>query len=417
MKQIYIENFRVDISRCEVHRDNDIVSLEPKVLQVLLYLVKHQGEVVSRQTLLDEVWPNSVVEANALQRCIGQLRKAFLDDAKQQRVIVTYPKNGYSLKQTTQQTGAPTPNSPATMARIKLLPALGVFILLIVAFLLLIPTKQPLQGSLSSTSPSISQSTSQDSVEPGSSVQARIEGQSPDFYALYSPDEHYVVYSHPIDDNKQLRNLWIQDLSTNIEFLLTAKPGVYGDVAWSPDSQHLSFVESTETCSALKLISLLLPLTEGLPAQTSNLIDCRTSHLHSPQWIDTNNILLIETTDNSNQASTIINYDLSHSSTKIIFQQGNIQPLQLAYSSKTGNLAITSINSDSQQQLDLLSIPSGQLSPIPLALPEISMNEPWYPTWNQQNDGLIISSSEGIFYIGLDGSVSQQNFTVEPEFR
>ena len=72
-------------------------SMEPKVLQVLLILAENQGQVVPHDVILNKVWPGSVVGSNAIQRCIAQLRKAFNDDAKTQRVISTHPKVGYSL--------------------------------------------------------------------------------------------------------------------------------------------------------------------------------------------------------------------------------------------------------------------------------------------------------------------------------
>ena len=95
-----------------VYQEN-LITLEPKVLQVLLRLAKSPGELVTHQELLQHAWPDVVVEANALQRCIAQLRKTFNDDAKTQQVIRTHPKKGYSLiaKVSWQQTDKPAVSS------------------------------------------------------------------------------------------------------------------------------------------------------------------------------------------------------------------------------------------------------------------------------------------------------------------
>ena len=42
------------------------IRLEPKVMSVLVYLAEHAGEVVSRDALMDRVWPNVVVSDETL---------------------------------------------------------------------------------------------------------------------------------------------------------------------------------------------------------------------------------------------------------------------------------------------------------------------------------------------------------------
>ena len=97
MQEFFVGNYRVDILRNQIVSEGETIALEPKILEVLKVLAESPGEVVSHQVLLDKVWPDMVVAPNALQRCIGQLRKALGDDGKKQEVIVTHPKKGYSL--------------------------------------------------------------------------------------------------------------------------------------------------------------------------------------------------------------------------------------------------------------------------------------------------------------------------------
>ena len=63
------------------------------MLKVLSLLAKNAGEVVSHQTIKEQIWPNVEVVPNALQRCIAQLRKALGDDAKAQQIIKTHPES------------------------------------------------------------------------------------------------------------------------------------------------------------------------------------------------------------------------------------------------------------------------------------------------------------------------------------
>ena len=71
--------------------------LEPKVMEVLLQLAGRPGEVLSKNELIDAVWPDSIVGEAALSRCISELRRALGDDAREPRYIETLPKRGYRL--------------------------------------------------------------------------------------------------------------------------------------------------------------------------------------------------------------------------------------------------------------------------------------------------------------------------------
>jgi TolB-like protein/DNA-binding winged helix-turn-helix (wHTH) protein len=71
--------------------------LEPKVIEVLVHLARHPGEVVTREELLAAVWPGVVVGDEAVTQAIIKLRKALGDDARQPRFIETIPKRGYRL--------------------------------------------------------------------------------------------------------------------------------------------------------------------------------------------------------------------------------------------------------------------------------------------------------------------------------
>src|SRR5688572_21993618 len=87
----------VDASRMTVVRDGVAVSLEPKAMDVLLYLLAHRDRLVTKDELLDAVWKDTFVTPNALTRAIAQVRKALGDDAHEARVIETVSKRGYRI--------------------------------------------------------------------------------------------------------------------------------------------------------------------------------------------------------------------------------------------------------------------------------------------------------------------------------
>jgi DNA-binding winged helix-turn-helix (wHTH) protein len=76
------------------------VRLEPRVMAVLAELARHNGRVVSRQELLDTIWPDVVVTEYTLNRCIYRLRRALdgiAGNGSGSEFIETLPKRGYRL--------------------------------------------------------------------------------------------------------------------------------------------------------------------------------------------------------------------------------------------------------------------------------------------------------------------------------
>lgn len=71
--------------------------LEPKVMQVLLQLASYPGQVLSKERLIELVWPDTFVSEDALTRCISVLRRETRDDPHTPRYIQTISKVGYRL--------------------------------------------------------------------------------------------------------------------------------------------------------------------------------------------------------------------------------------------------------------------------------------------------------------------------------
>jgi len=70
-------------------------TVEPKAFSVLLILLRHAGELVGRDDLLDQVWGHRHVTPGVLTRVIAQLRHALADDSQHPRYIQTQHALGY----------------------------------------------------------------------------------------------------------------------------------------------------------------------------------------------------------------------------------------------------------------------------------------------------------------------------------
>jgi signal transduction histidine kinase/DNA-binding winged helix-turn-helix (wHTH) protein len=91
----YVPGFRVEHESGRLWCGDLEVALRPKAAAVLNMLVDRAGKVVSKQQLLHAVWPDGFVGDDALAVCIGELRRALADDAREPRYIATVHDRGY----------------------------------------------------------------------------------------------------------------------------------------------------------------------------------------------------------------------------------------------------------------------------------------------------------------------------------
>jgi Tol biopolymer transport system component/DNA-binding winged helix-turn-helix (wHTH) protein len=105
--------FRLDAEERTLLRDGEPVTLTPKVFDTLLALVESGGRVLTKDELMERLWPDSFVEEWSLSQNISLLRKALDDGASEQKYIETVPKRGYrftgSVKEITHEQAAPVP--------------------------------------------------------------------------------------------------------------------------------------------------------------------------------------------------------------------------------------------------------------------------------------------------------------------
>jgi TolB-like protein len=84
----------LDVERRELRRGAQPVALEPQVFDLLVYLVRNRGRVVSKDDLIQGVWGGRIVSDSALTTRLNAVRKAVDDSGAAQRVIRTVPRKG-----------------------------------------------------------------------------------------------------------------------------------------------------------------------------------------------------------------------------------------------------------------------------------------------------------------------------------
>ena len=94
---ISIDGWQIDASSHRISRDGVEIKLEPRSMELLIYLTERPNQVVTRLEIEENVWHGRIVGYDALSGSIAKIRKAFGDTSKNHCVIETIPKAGYRL--------------------------------------------------------------------------------------------------------------------------------------------------------------------------------------------------------------------------------------------------------------------------------------------------------------------------------
>ena len=90
--------FRVNAAKRLLLRDIDeIIPLTPKIFDTLLYFVQNSGKVIDKDELMHQIWPDTIVEENNLNKNISVLRRVLGEKPGEHRFIVTVPGQGYKF--------------------------------------------------------------------------------------------------------------------------------------------------------------------------------------------------------------------------------------------------------------------------------------------------------------------------------
>jgi len=94
-KPVTFGGFRLDATNEQLWRGAQAIALRPKAFAVLAHLVGHAGQLVTKQQLLEAVWPGTFVGDAVLKDSIKQVRDALGDDAGSPQFIETAHRRGY----------------------------------------------------------------------------------------------------------------------------------------------------------------------------------------------------------------------------------------------------------------------------------------------------------------------------------
>ncbi len=387
-QQFSIGDYKVDVSRNRIVREEKIITMEPKVMEVLLLLAKHQGEVVSHQEIIEQVWPNSVEVTNTLQRCITQLRKALNDDGKTQAVIQTHAKKGYSLV-------VPVDWRLSTQPKSRFLSiTFALSSVLFVAFVIAVVWH--------------SDDTSKDrhSFFSFEKITPITLTDQDELFSVFSPDGRYIAFvRHEKEGNA---NLWLKDRISKNEYQITDSHQHIDDPAWSPDSRQIAIFirEPNALFSQPQLAVIKLPEDLGLTAVPEIIHQCDKSVCEQPQWLSSEEIAFIK---HDLLSGEVMQIDITNNDVISIYQDSNHFPYSISYAQQQNKLAIMLRTETFEHKLLIRNLDSDHHVFVPFSHQYgNSFWDRWYPTWNADESALLYSHNSSLYNLSLDGEISEK---------
>jgi DNA-binding winged helix-turn-helix (wHTH) protein/Flp pilus assembly protein TadD len=90
----FFDKYALDPGRRELRCGAAVVAMEPQAFDLLVHLVRHREQVVSRDELIEQIWGGRIVSESALSTRINAVRSAIGDSGTEQRLIKTLPRKG-----------------------------------------------------------------------------------------------------------------------------------------------------------------------------------------------------------------------------------------------------------------------------------------------------------------------------------
>jgi Tol biopolymer transport system component/DNA-binding winged helix-turn-helix (wHTH) protein len=236
--RFHLSGCLVDTSLNRITSGTRTIQVEPKIMQVLVVLAEHAGEVVTRNDLMQRVWPDVFVTDDALNRAIRELRRVFEDVSHEPHVIETIRKRGYRLLPTPVVDEAEAVASPSARSGERWHARAAMVALAVVGTLVAVGVFEDRFASRTSASSGRIRFVPL-TTAPGSEVDPALSPTGRLAFVARASDGHPHVFVKPFGPGTALQ----------------VTSGATDDAAptWSPDDRHFAFARITSPRGACEI--------------------------------------------------------------------------------------------------------------------------------------------------------------------
>lgn len=306
-QHVLLGSLRLEIEANQIFKDEQCIQVEPKLFGVIHCLYKNRNKVVSRETLISEVWQEQIVSDNAISRSISQVRKLLSLSHPPIPKIETIPKVGYRLVTDTEdstQISMKTSISKATeSSKVKEkrktqgfdLASLKVVLFVVFTFSLFVSYLfEKLQPD--NNSPEFSQYTL--------THLAGIEKQP-----KFSPDGQVIAFAHS-DKNSGDEYLFLTDPTTRQTTQITDSPAYLLRLAWSPDSRKIIYSHWNNVHERRCSINLVTFTQNKELVNNQKIMDCSERSLVNLAWNENGETIYFNSRPSIDRPYSVHSYSL-----------------------------------------------------------------------------------------------------------
>ena len=268
------DSFVIDVEEQVLLRDGRTVPLTPKAFETLLLLVRHQGSIVTKQKILDTLWPGVFVEESNITFNITRLRKALGDTKRESTYIETVPRRGYRFKSEVKEvlsedafnqsevaaipvveSSTDIPSAAAHLPLISKTPwasgirfnkKLTLSLLLIAASMVVVIAAARRLKRNTSVQVGTTNLQAGETATPNPNIHyEQITSYGNVVSAALSPDAKQVAY---IQENPGQQSIWLVQLATHIHVQVIPPSDIaYRQISFSHDGDYIFFAKHEES--------------------------------------------------------------------------------------------------------------------------------------------------------------------------
>lgn len=367
-----------------IRRNGETVKLEPRVMRLLKTLAAAAGQPMTREQLLGAIWPNVLVNEEALSRAVSQLRRALGDDPKNPRYIQTVHKGGYSLVLPVRVASAKAANQDGAAAPVRPTYRLAAGVMILCLGLAAVLLHRALEAP-SPRSPNVHSLTPLTS-SPGREIDPGI-----------SSNGRRVVYAASTAEGY---DLFMQDIDGGAPVRLTASAAAELHPVWSPEGDRIAFVSGEGDAAAIYLLSVR-------DRKRRKLVDLQSWSFGLDWSPDGRTIAYSEAA--AGEAATIVLRDIVSGSMRVLADSpGSASHVKPVFSPDGKRLAFIRSAPLDRQQIVVVALEGGE-APRTLGLvPQQIRGLDWYP----DGRALIFSGKSGrrfdLWSVSADGAAAPE---------
>ncbi len=340
------------------------ISVEPRLMALLLILFDQAGEIIQKRILLEKVWGNPYASEEVVTLAVSRLRKAFKELGETNNLIKTHPKKGYSFVGTIGNFAIDDTVSPLKSKTKNRLLFAGLSLLVIIISLTVFFLDRP---NSTLTPLELTYLTHEKGLE---------------LTPYLSKDGKFLLYSQRKSTEKFF-DIILQDLSSNTtENLTRTVEGDCMEAVWAPSGDSIAFVQHYRGLAWVVLMDL----------KTNNvksLISCNPLYSINLSWSeDGKNLINIH--KNNEKPDLLYRYDFHKKENELIKSYARIKG-RPAYNSD-GELLIATSDPGKKNNIRILDFFPEKEKVIPA---EININNLSWKSGNQ----ILISDDEGKLYL------------------